>query len=534
MGCAMRSSSPQVVVVGAGIGGLAIALRLAAAGLDVTVLERARHVGGKMRTIQVADRELDGGPTVLTMREVFDELFAVVGANFEERVPLKRASVVARHAWPDSTCLDLHAEFEASADAIGRFAGASDARGFREFCAYARRLYEIVEQPFLRSERPSISRALRGEGGVPLSSFLGIDAHRTMWSALGDFFRDPRLRQLFARYATYCGSSPFEAPATLNVIAHVERRGVHYVEGGMARLARELARLVEESGAVIELGAHVSRIAPETGGERRLRLWVEGTESRTADLVVLNADAAALAAGLFGDAATRGASLPRTRSLSAITWARVARVEGMSLVRHNVFFSRDYNAEFEALFGRSGSSRRRVAPRMPDEPTVYVCAQDRRDGALTGCEAERIFCLVNAPAAGDSRPIAEREVRTCLERMTMLLGRSGLHLIDEAQPVVTTPTDFEKLFPGTGGALYGPATHGLTAPMQRPSARTRVPSLYLVGGSSHPGAGVPMVALSAKMCAAAILQDLDSMSKSRATAMPGSTSTSSATTRASG
>lgn len=521
---AMRSE--RVVVVGGGVGGLVSAALLAHRGLEVVLLERAPTVGGKMRQVHPSGRAVDAGPTVLTMRWVFEEIFAELGTTLDRHVNLVPAELLARHAWAASggasQRLDLFADLERSADAIGAFAGPGEAAGYRRFCEHARRIYATVEQPFVRSERPTLASTFSIARELGVSALLGIDGHRTLWKSLGDFFRDPRLRQLFGRYATYCGSSPFLAPATLNVIAHVEREGVWIVEGGMYRIAAALAGLVEAAGGTIRTGAHVEEILVERGRASGVRL--AGGERIAADAVVLNGDAEALARGLFGAAAAKGGAAPKERSLSAITWACVAETRGFPLARHNVFFSSNYEAEFRQLFG---------AREVPSEPTVYVCAQDRDDQRVFAGGAERLLVLVNAPANGDLCPLRPAEVAACETRCFDVLRRLDLHVLREAKDtVVTTPTDFERLFPATGGALYGAASHGMTSPFARPGSRTKLAGLYLTGGSAHPGAGVPMVALSGKLAAASALADLASIGRSRPAAMPGGTSTSSATTGA--
>ncbi len=512
----------RVAVVGAGIGGLAAAIVLAARGIEVTVVERESSPGGKMRRTFVEGRPIDAGPTVLTMRWVFEDLFSRGGASLTDHLSLQPASVLARHAWSADETLDLHADTAASADAIGRFAGPDEARRFRGFCDRAQRVYDTLESGFLRSQQTGPLGLVNRVGWSRLPEWRHIAPMQSMWSALGRHFHDPRLRQLFGRYATYCGSSPYLAPATLMLVAHVERDGVWLVDGGMYRIAQALERVARELGVSFRYDCTVHRIRTAQG--RACGLELDDREPLDADAVVFNGDAAALGAGLLGEDG-RGACVPMTpgqRSLSALTWAIVGEASGFPLARHTVFFSRDYAAEFDDLVG---------ARRLPQEPTVYVCAQDRDDAGRHGGGLERLFCLVNAPADGDARELDPSEIERCEQRSLALMQRCGLSV--RALPDAmerTTPRDFAQMFPGTGGALYGRASHGWRASFQRPGSRTRLPGLYLAGGSTHPGPGVPMAALSGMLAAERVLGDRVSTSRSQPAATAGGMSTRSATT----
>lgn len=492
-------------MIGAGIGGLAAAIDLAGLGLEVTVLESAPRPGGKMREVDIQGHRIDSGPTVFTMPWVFEELFADAGSRLGDHLEANPADVLARHAWRDGGRLDLFADIERSARAIEELSGASEARRFRDFCARARQVYETLHGPFIRSQRPGPGALIAASGLRGLVDLWRIRPFESLWTRLGKCFRDPRLRGLFARYATYCGSSPLQAPATLMLIAHVEQCGVWQIEGGMQRLADALATLLVNNGGVIHYDTTVGEIDLDAGHARGVRL--ESGDRIDGDVVVANADVAGIEQGLLGERAASAVSRPRRneRSLSAVTWSLLAETDGFELSHHNVFFPDDYPREFNDIFGDC---------RLPERPAVYVCAQDRAPGTGIPTGRERLFLIVNAPPVGDRERFEARIVSSLESAVFELLEHCGLSVdVRPEHRVVTTPADFEARFPGTGGALYGSAAHGWRSSFDRPGARSRVPGLYLAGGSVHPGPGVPMVAISGRLAAEAVAADLGLASK---------------------
>lgn len=515
-----QSSDPsdRIVIIGAGIAGLAAALRLSGfareTGREILVLERHATPGGKMRTLPSVAGPVDAGPTVLTMRHVFDELFAQADARLEDHVTLIPQDILARHWWPDGSSLDLHAQPEARAAAIRAFAGPKAEREFLNFSKRAAQLFAAFDAPMMQAAEPSLSsltsHVMRKPSLIPVMA-----PQSTLAEVLHRQFSDRRLAQLFGRYATYVGGSPYRSPAILALIWQAEAAGVWCVKGGMHRLAAAIAELASARGVVLRYGADVSRI--ETQGGQISAVHLAGGERLAAGTIVFNGDPRALATGALGRATTEVATktLQTARSLSAQVWSFAATPSGLDLAHHNVFFSANPRAEFDAL----------DLGQLPRDPTLYICAEDRGQGVPLPA-IERFEIIANAPPVNETQPTRTEDFAACQTLTFQTLARFGLTFDTLPGPAaLTTPQGFNRLFPASTGSLYGQSPHGMMAAFQRPTARTQIKGLYLAGGGTHPGAGVPMATLSARHAAAAILSDLSSTSKSRRTAMRGGMST---------
>lgn len=491
------SKLPKVIVVGAGIGGLTAALELAHHGLDVTVIEKNTYPGGKIRQINVDGALIDSGPTVFTMRWIFEKLFDDCNENFAAEFELEALDILARHSWGEEH-LDLYADSQKSADAIAQFSTPKQALLFLEFCRSAKKVYEALKGPFIESPRPNMLGMMSSLGIGKSKVLWDIGPFSSLWSALEKYFPDPRLHQLFGRYATYCGSSPYLAPATLMLIAQVEMDGVWSIKGGMAKIPQVVAKLAQKKGCHFRYEAEVKSIKL-TGSE------VSGVELTTGELLecdylIFNGDINALKNHLLGNKSSHAIpdNLQQSDSLSAVTWSMKVKTSGFPLVRHNVFFNQPYKNEFSDIFEKN---------RLPLSPSVYICAQDRTDLALQTSAPERLFCLVNAPANGASQSYNNEEIDQCEQKAFLLMRQYGLQL-EDAQITRTTPQDFSRLFPGRGGALYGQATHGWMSSFHRLGSQSQISNLLLAGGSAHPGPGIPMAAMSGRLAAATLMDRL--------------------------
>ena len=486
-----------VIIVGAGMGGLAAALSLSARQIPVLVLESHSQPGGKMRQVQVAGHSIDCGPTVFTMRWVFEALFERAGLSLDDHLALDKAELLARHSWQDSDSLDLFADMNASMQAISEFASAKDADNYRQFANKSEKVFSTLDKTFMRTQRPNpIALSLNG-GLRGMVDMANTKPFITLWRSLAKDFNDPRLRQLFARYATYCGSSPLKAPATLMLIAHVEKAGVWMVRGGMQALAKAISDTVQSLGGTIRFDSPVASI--ETSNNKIAGVYLDNGEFIASNTVLFNGDSQALATGVLGKATKAACSARREASLSAVTRCQYAKTRGFKLAHHTVFFGNDYPDEFDSVFNRQT---------ITDTPTVYVCAQDRNGSASTHIpdnQHERLFSLINAPARDHSHD----ERVQAIEKMQRVLSSQGLVIDDEqGESIVSDPGQFNALFPASDGALYGRPTHGWMGSFKRPGSKSAIRGLYLCGGSVHPGAGVPMAALSGQLAADRLCQDL--------------------------
>jgi 1-hydroxycarotenoid 3,4-desaturase len=417
--------------------------------------------------------------------------------------------------------LDLHADPEANAAALRAFGGARAEAEFRAFGAHTAALRRAFEGAVMRAPRPLPGAILRAALANP-ALWPALMPGVSLGADLARRFTDPRLRQLFGRYATYVGGMPQSAPAVLALIWQAEGAGVWAPRGGMSALAAALAGLAQGLGAELRLNCPVARI--EAAGGRVAAVVTAAGERLAVAGAVFNGDPRALSLGLVGpDAAP---AVPRRavepRSLSARVWAFAARPAGVELAYHTVFFADREGDEFGPL----------ARGETPTDPTIYVCAQDRASADRPALE--RFEMILNAPPLPHANP---EDPETCRRMTFARLARMGLtfdRLPDLA--TLTRPQGFEALFPGSSGSLYGLSPAGATASFRRPTAHTRVPGLWLAGGGAHPGAGVPMAALSGLHAANAVIADLESgLGSTRPwgrTAMPGGISTGSATTAA--
>ncbi len=487
--------SKPILIIGAGIGGLSAAIRLAAAGQRVVVFEKNAQVGGKMSQFVADGFRWDTGPSVFTMRHVFEELFATAGRNLKDYLTLLPVEPLTRYFYPDGIVLDATRDLGHMAAQIAQL-NERDVEGYLAYLAYAARIHRITGPVFIYDRPPTPRSFLR----VPVREWFQIDGTRTMAQAIDSFVETPHLRQLLGRFATYVGASPYLAPATLNVIAHVELNGgVWYPQGGIYQIATALERLARECGVEIVTGTGARRILTRLGQVVGVAL-TDDTVVET-DTVLSNLDVTTTYHQLLPAHSYRP---PLEPSCSGFIMLLGVRGETAQLAHHNIFFSGDYPAEFDAIFHQG---------LPPEDPTIYVSITSKTDPDHAPPGHENWFVLVNAPPLGaspggdgydwDTKGAAYRDV------VLARLAEQGVDLHGRiVAERIWTPLDLQRHSGAWRGALYGQSSNSKLAAFLRPHNRAKdVRGLYFTGGTTHPGGGVPMVALSGKVAAELIMAD---------------------------
>lgn len=486
----------NVIVIGGGIGGMSAAIRLRVAGHTVTILEKNPIVGGKMYQLEQDGFRFDTGPSVITMRHVFEDLFTVAGRDLSDYLTLEAVEPMTRYFYPDGYVLDATSDLSKMAQQIEDIEE-RDVAGYLRYLAYAAQIHRITGDVFIYDKPPTPASFAK----VPVWDWLKADPLRNMSGAINSFVKSDKLRQLLGRFATYVGGSPYLAPATLNVIAHVELTGgVWYPRGGIYQIASALEKLATELGITIKTHCGVDNIIIENGHVAGV---VANGQRLEADVVVSNLDVAATYQHLLGGSGINSSRIEKMSSYdpSCSGFVLLLGVEGSfeQLAHHNIFFSEDYPAEFDAIFKQG---------LPPDDPTIYVAITSKTDSehAPDGCE--NWFILVNAPPLSDKYDW-ESNKQSYRQLVLDKLADKGVdvrgNIITE---VMWTPDDLQELSGAWRGALYGPSANDRFAVFMRPHNRSKdVKGLYFAGGTTHPGGGVPMVMLSGKVAADMVAED---------------------------
>ncbi len=492
----------EVIIIGAGIGGLSAAIRLAKSDFSVTILEKNENVGGKVNFVESNGYKFDTGASLLTMRHVLEELFEFAERRIADYLTILPLEPICRYFWADGAKFDASTNLQKTELEIAKLE-LRDVANFRQYLADAKRKYEIAEKTFLAHSLNDLPKLLRPKY---LKDLLAISSLKTLDKHNRNYFQSPKLRQLFNRFATYNGSSPFQTPATFALVPYVEfGLGAWYVKGGMYEIPKALEKLAKEFGVKIYTESEVEKIEIENGKAIGVKV---GGEVFACDFVIANSDAVETYRNLIDEKARKNFSNKKIEkaepSCSGFVLLLGTTKRFPQLAHHNIFFSDDYKAEFEAIFNQK---------RPAQNPTIYVCATSRTDETQSPDGHENLFILVNAPYTSEAISW-EKEKKSYRDLIVKKLENFGLENLENSIDFeqIITPEDFEKKYRANKGSIYGVSSNGIFSAFLRPPNKAKdIENLYFVGGATHPGGGIPLVLLSGKMAGDLILREISKL-----------------------
>lgn len=483
----------RVTVIGAGVGGLACGARLAAAGHDVQVFEQADIVGGKLGVHEQDGFRFDTGPSLLTWPQTLRDVLDATAVDGEAPpLPLEQVEPTARYRFADGTTLDAFADRDRMRRSFDAALGLGTGAAWMRLMDRAERMWDAIEGPILSRPQNTISGL--ANQARRLTDLQKIAPHRTLRSIGQQYLHHPHQRQYLERYATYTGSDPRRAPAVLATIPWLEQTsGAWYIRGGLHRIAEVLAERIAGHGGQVHTGMRVDAVA--VGDDRVSGVTLADGTRIPADVVIANTEARTLYGRLLEhpDAPKWRREVERAEpSLSG--FVVLLGLEGTTpdLTQHTVLFTGDYDAEFDAIFGSD--------PQPVADPTIYVSVPSDPAAAPEGSEAW--FVLVNAARQGPVDWDADDTSARYAEHVIDLMAKRGLDVRHRIRTsAFISPADLARRTGAIGGAIYGTSSNGWRAATMRPSNRGPIDGLYLVGGSAHPGGGLPLVLKSAEITA---------------------------------
>ena len=478
----------QAIVIGAGIGGLSTALRLRARGYAVDVYEANSYPGGKLSSFAQDGYRFDAGPSLFTMPHLVTELFDLFGERAEDHFSFIRKEEICNYFWEDGTRFTVPADREKFIEqAVARF-DVSEQK-LKKYLESAARKYELTAPLFLEKSLHRLGTYLNTTTLKAMLQLGGMDIGRSLDATNRAYFDDPKLVQLFNRYATYNGSSPYRTPGIMSMIPHLEMHyGTFFPKGGMVSITESLYQLALRQGIQFHFGQSVDKILVEN--RRAVGVQVNGTP-HSADLVVSNMDIFSSYRKLLSDQPAPERTLKQERSSSALIFYWGVQGNFPELDLHNIFFTEDYPAEFACLFDRKT---------LYHDPTVYVHISSKEEPGDAPAGGENWFVMINAPGnyEQDWNTLIDRAREHILDKLERNLGADlRSKIVTEA---ILDPRSIESRTSSYRGALYGAASNDrFAAFLRHPNFTRKIKDLYFCGGSVHPGGGIPLCLLSGKI-----------------------------------
>ena len=490
----------HIVVIGAGLGGLSAAISLATEGFSVDLLEKNDKVGGKLNVLEKDGFSFDLGPSILTMPHIFRQLFERAGKNMDDYVTVQAVEPHWRNFFADGTTLDLSSDPVIMKQELDKL-GPNTAQEFEQFLAYSKKLCEVTEEGYFAQGLDSFWDLLRHYG--PVKSLKEFDVFRTMDQGVRRFIKDPKLVDVLNYFIKYVGSSPYDAPALMNLLPYIQfGYGLWYIKGGMYGMAQALEKLAVELGVNIQVNTEVAEIRHEAGRATAVRL----SDDRIipADIIVSNMEVTPAYQQLFTGQDKEIKRLEKfAPSCSGLVLHLGVDKIYPQLAHHNFFYSAEPKKHFNAIFHDH---------RLSEDPTIYLVAPVKSDPsqAPKGCEIIKI--LPHIPHLDPEHPLTEADYAAMRERVLLKLENMGLtdlrkHIVCEES---WTPVDIQARYYSNQGSIYGVVADRFKNLGFKNAQRSQTfTNLYFVGGSVNPGGGMPMVTLSGQLIRDKILADLD-------------------------
>jgi len=480
----------NALIIGAGIAGIATAIRLAVKGYDVAIFEANSYPGGKLSEFEKDGFRFDAGPSLLTMPQYIDELFMLADKKPTEYFSYQKLDVVCNYFYEDGSYIKAYADEDKFITELSKATDEPET-AIKKYAENSRRIYNITNHVFLERSLHRLKTYLSWNAIGSILHLPQIDAMRTMHKANTSFFRDQRAVQFFDRYATYNGSNPFSAPATLNVIPHIEQHfGAYFPDGGMYNIVISLVKLAESLGVKFHYNFPVEEIVLD--GRKVKGIKVNG-ELHEADIVVSNMDVWFTYHKLLKDRPKLHPQkiLQQERSSSALIFYWGINKQFPQLDLHNIFFSADYKTEFDHIWQQKD---------IYHDPTVYlnISSKYKPDDAPAGCE--NWFVMINVPAntGQDWDQLIADARKNIVAKLNRLLGENISPLI--VNESVLDPRGIERRTSSYQGSIYGTSSNSQFAAFLRHANKSsKIDGLYFCGGSVHPGGGIPLCLLSAKI-----------------------------------
>ncbi|MCB0521983.1 MAG: phytoene desaturase [Lewinellaceae bacterium] len=484
----LTGQAKNISIIGSGLAGLAASIRLAAQGHRVTVFEANSEAGGKMYEWHKDGFRFDMGPSVFTMPQYVEDLFHLTGRNPKDYIEILRPELPFNYFFEDGLCLNFYADTERLVREMATKTNDDEAT-IRRYLADIALKYDLTEEVFLKNSLHSLSTYLTRDAFRGVVNFHKVEVFHSMDEANRRNFRDDRTRRLFNAFASYLGSSPYKAPGVLNVISHFQlNAGIYLPVGGMYAIVKALTKLAGELGVEIRYNSPVERILTQNGKATGL---VVNSQERYSDLVVSNLDAYNTYHHLMPQEKAPRVFLDRQKSHSALVFHWGMKKQFPQLAFHNMVLSEDMRDEYNTVFNNAD---------IGDDITIYlyISSKIHQPDAPAGCE--NWYILINAPylQGQDWQAITERTRHNIIRRMSKVLGENiEPHIAFER---VQNPHHFEQRTGAAFGSIYGNSYNGtFSVFLRHPNFSHRIKNLFFCGGTVHPGAGVPLSFLSAKI-----------------------------------